>query len=152
MTNPKVTLEEGDSCPECVGVLGYPEVRGCSCHINPPCSACVDNPLTCDKCGFEEDPPYPDGTPKPSKAQEDAWNKHRDDYEAARQRGHTFEHGGRIWDVDYDSRSGSTMVFRGRYEGPVTPADILDYLGDGTFGHRGPSLDRGLFTYTKITD
>lgn len=45
--------KEGDSCPECVeGVLGFEPVRDCSCHINPPCSACVDNPLVCNNCGY----------------------------------------------------------------------------------------------------
>lgn len=60
--------------------------------------------------------------------------------------------GKRIFDYDYDSRSGSTMVWRGRYEGDVTAEDIIKHFGDGTFGHRGPSLGHGRFTYTKITD
>lgn len=28
-------------------------VDGCSCHISPPCSACVDDPMVCDKCKRE---------------------------------------------------------------------------------------------------
>ena len=28
--------------------------RCCSCHINPPCSACTDKKLTCPECGWEE--------------------------------------------------------------------------------------------------
>jgi len=48
-------IEEGDSCSnaECVGVLKYCAPEGCTCHINPPCSACVDNPLTCNVCMLE---------------------------------------------------------------------------------------------------
>lgn len=50
--------EEGDRCPEChSGYLYYPPVIGCACHINPPCFACVDNQLVCDKCGFEPEEP-----------------------------------------------------------------------------------------------
>jgi TPP-dependent indolepyruvate ferredoxin oxidoreductase alpha subunit len=60
--------------------------------------------------------------------------------------------GKRLLNWDYDSSSGSTMVYRGQYEGPVTEQDIIDCLGDGTFGHRGPTLGNGRFTYTKITD
>lgn len=64
--------------------------------------------------------------------------------------------GKRIYDYDYDASSGSTMVYRGKYEGPVTAQDIIDALGDGTFGHRDLTLygnkERGAFTYTKITD
>lgn len=47
--------EEGGQCPECDGRLEYPPVEGCSCHISPPCNRCVTNPLTCDKCGWEEE-------------------------------------------------------------------------------------------------
>lgn len=50
-------LEEGDTCPKCGGELGYDRVNNCSCHINPPCSQCVNNPLVCLKCGYE---PYPE--------------------------------------------------------------------------------------------
>jgi hypothetical protein len=48
------------------------------------------------------------------------------------------------------------MVYTGKYEGAVTAAEILAHFGDGTFGHRGPTLygddKSGRFTYTKITD
>lgn len=60
--------------------------------------------------------------------------------------------GKRIFDFDYDSSSGSTMVYRGRYKGDVTAQDIIAALGDGTFGHYAPYLNNGQFTYTKITD
>ncbi len=47
-------LEDGDKCPNCLdGVLGYEQVENCACHINPPCAACVDNPLVCNICGWE---------------------------------------------------------------------------------------------------
>lgn len=155
--------EEGGTCPDCgTGKLEYPRVRGCSCHISPPCSACVDQRLKCDDCGCEE--PEPEPPPPPTQKQIDDWAKWRADMEAAKQRGHILPSGGRIFNVDYDSSSGSTMVFSGRYEGPVTAAEIYAHMGDGTFGHRGPTLfpDRdwlngpekqsGRFTYTKITD
>lgn len=44
------------------------------------------------------------------------------------------------------------MVWTGEYEGPVTAKEIIDYFGDGTFGHRGPYLFGNRFEYTKITD
>jgi hypothetical protein len=65
---------------------------------------------------------------------------------------HSFGNGKRIFDWDYDSSSWSTMLYTGRYEGDVTQQDIISYLGDGTFGHRGPIFNHGRFTYTKITD
>ena len=50
-------LEEGDKCPEegCTGTMEVGPVENCSCHISPPCSACVNNPLTCNVCGYEEE-------------------------------------------------------------------------------------------------
>lgn len=64
--------------------------------------------------------------------------------------------GKRIYDYDYDSSSGSTMEYTGKYEGPVTAQDIIDYFGVGSWGKRGPYLtgdkSRGSFRYTKITD
>jgi hypothetical protein len=135
-------VTEGGDCPtKCGGTLHYPKVQGCRCHISPPCSACVDNPLTCNTCGWEEErhayepistePVTPWVFKKPS---------------------HDLGNGKRIFDYTYDSRSGSTMVFKGRYEGEVTPDDIIACLGSGTFGHRGPAMMNGHFTYTKVTD
>ena len=47
---------EGDHCPECdEGLLEYQSVENCSCHISPPCNACVTNPLRCPLCGWKED-------------------------------------------------------------------------------------------------
>lgn len=43
---------EGDACKVdgCDGVYHFPPVENCSCHISPPCGACVDNNLVCDHC------------------------------------------------------------------------------------------------------
>ena len=48
-------IEEGSPCPEqgCDGLMIDAEVENCSCHISPPCSACVDAGYECDKCGFQ---------------------------------------------------------------------------------------------------
>jgi len=146
--------KEGDACPECkVGHFHYGKVQRCYCHTSPPCSACVDNPLVCDECGHEAEL-------EPEKVQTEEerlfWAKYSEEEgrkrDERRKQGHTFPHGGRIFDVDWDGSSGSTMEYRGKYEGPVTAADILEHLGYGTFGHRGPSLWNGSFAYTKITD
>lgn len=49
-------LKEGDSCPKCyVAFLDYTNYEGCSCHINPPCANCVEAPLSCPDCGWEQE-------------------------------------------------------------------------------------------------
>jgi len=137
----KNLIDEGSPCPiGCGGTLYYPPVENCSCHINPPCYACISIKLTCNKCGEgfrEAEEPHQSSSvlsPKMGKPS------------------HDFGNGKRIFDYSYDSRSGSTMVYTGRYEGEVTAKDIISFLGDGTFGHRGPYFQNGRFTYTKITD
>jgi hypothetical protein len=49
------TYEEGDRCPieDCKGVLQFLPVENCTCFISPPCSACIENPLTCSECGWQ---------------------------------------------------------------------------------------------------
>ena len=47
-------INEGDKCPECgEGQMELLPPKNCSCHISPPCNACVTNPITCSECGFE---------------------------------------------------------------------------------------------------
>lgn len=50
-------MKEGDTCrnTSCTGRMGFEKVDDCRCHINPPCSRCVDNPLVCLLCGQRAD-------------------------------------------------------------------------------------------------
>lgn len=137
-------MDEGGKCPECDGVMGFPKVENCSCHITAPCGACTSVKLTCDKCGWEQQERTPE-----------IIERHIGGGISERfiKNTRTDLGGGKVLlDYDYDSSSGSTMVWSGRYQGPVTPEDIIAYFGDGTFGHRGPSIGGGKFSYTKITD
>ena len=57
----KMEAEEGGKCPFCEkGHLQYEEVEECSCHVSPPCFACVDAILICDSCGEPAVPCEPD--------------------------------------------------------------------------------------------
>lgn len=48
-------LEEGSPCPEkgCSGILVLGDSVNCSCHINPPCSSCVNAGYKCPECGWD---------------------------------------------------------------------------------------------------
>jgi hypothetical protein len=48
--------QEGSVCGRaaCAGVIERHEVENCSCHISPPCSACVDTQNFCPECDWEE--------------------------------------------------------------------------------------------------
>lgn len=54
---PDYGTNEGDIFKRdgCGGSFVYHDVVNCICHINPPCVACVDNPLICDECGWLSD-------------------------------------------------------------------------------------------------
>ena len=47
---------EGDTCNRdgCIGAIECHPVENCSCHINPPCSACTSLRNFCEACGWEE--------------------------------------------------------------------------------------------------
>lgn len=60
----KYGYTEGEICNRlrCEGVLieGEKDGDGCSCHVNPPCSYCMQNVAYCPTCGWdakEEDQP-----------------------------------------------------------------------------------------------
>ena len=48
-------IEEGERCPECGGIAVF-KIVNCSCHISPPCNACVNAMPECEKCGLTEVP------------------------------------------------------------------------------------------------
>lgn len=47
---------EGDVCNRqgCQGHIQLTEPEGCTCHISPPCSACVSVIHYCRECGWDE--------------------------------------------------------------------------------------------------
>jgi hypothetical protein len=46
---------KGEVCNRngCKGMIEEREQEGCSCHINPPCSQCVDPKEYCPECGWD---------------------------------------------------------------------------------------------------
>ena len=51
--------EDGGKCPckDCGGKLVLERVVNCSCHINPPCNACLDRIFICEVCGWSDGDP-----------------------------------------------------------------------------------------------
>ena len=48
---PDEDAPRGHRPTRCDGTMTLPPVENCSCHISPPCGACVDNVAVCDVCG-----------------------------------------------------------------------------------------------------
>ena len=51
----EVGVMDGDICNRdgCEGILELSHVENCSCHINPPCQACVGRSIVCPVCGYD---------------------------------------------------------------------------------------------------
>jgi hypothetical protein len=51
-----IEVQEDEVCPcsGCDGIMQYPEVENCSCHLDPPCPAHERQCLVCTACGWEE--------------------------------------------------------------------------------------------------
>lgn len=133
--------EEGDKCPEtgCKGVLKFIRQGSCSCHINPPCSACVDAPLTCPECGWEAEQHEPE-TKYVSVAPGLAMLERR-----PRPLDNTK--------IDYriKSHSNSSQICEGVYPEGATKEDVRKRV-NGTFGGRFEHFGGGRFKFIAYTD
>lgn len=134
---------EGDTCnlEGCSGILGYPPVQGCSCHLSPPCSACTDNPLTCPECGWQEDRRF-------------IMNDHV--LSENKTTGIWRDHGLRPLDptrIDWHSFSHShcSMIKEGVYPEGTTSKQVQEVV-DGTFGGKFESFGNGKFKFIAYTD
>ena len=130
--------EKGDVCPECrKGIIDWPPVENCSCHINPPCSACTDRLLACPECGWEDERPdykYVVITPGLS-MREDAprpLDNSKIDYRAKM---HTH----------------FSMIKEGVYPKGASREEV-EAVVRGTFGGRFELFGNGKFKYIAYTD
>lgn len=65
--------ENGDKCNRngCIGVIDkHTKENGCSCHINPPCSSCVDDMHFCPECDWQG---IEDQKPKHTQSDSEWW-------------------------------------------------------------------------------
>lgn len=131
--------EEGDKCPEkdCKGSLEYVRQKSCSCHISPPCSACVDAPLVCTECGGTPEEPEqkeafitPDSTLRVYKPR--PLDSSKIDY---RIKGHTH----------------FSMIKEGVYPEGTTMEEVIQEV-NGTFGGRFEYFGNGKFKFIAYTD
>ena len=131
-------FEEGDNCTECqTGKFYYPPVEQCSCHINPPCSACTDRQLTCNSCGhIPEEPPQKDVFVAPGIAIREYKPRPLDNTK-----------------IDYRSKmhTAATMIKEGVYPEGTTMEEVRKVV-NGTFGGRFDFFKNGKFKFIAYTD
>lgn len=133
--------EENDSCPKCFkGKLYFPKTDNCSCHLNAPCSACVDKLLVCDTCHEEiEQPEYKD-IPiilgEPILLMREYRPRPLDNTK-----------------IDYRTKMHThfSMILEGVYPEGTTKDEVLKKVR-GTFGGRFEYFKNGKFKYIAYTD
>jgi hypothetical protein len=132
---------EGDRCGRnlCDGIIIYRKVENCSCHISPPCSACVEPRGECPTCG---------------------WDERNDvvinDYRCSINKSGIISSTLRELDktkVDWHSKNHThfSMICEGCYPPGTTKDKVLE-LVKGTFGGRFESFGNGKFRYIAYTD
>ena len=137
---------EGDTCKRggCAGTIECHEVKGCSCHINPPCSACTAPRNYCRACGWEEaDEPV-------------EYTMNGYDIKEDRKTGAFISWKPRELDptkIDYrvSHHTYSSQLVEGVYPEGTTRAEIEARV-KGTFGGRFERFGGGKFKYVAYTD
>ena len=131
--------EEGDRCqqPKCDGKLAFPKPENCSCHINPPCLVCTSTVLTCQKCGWEDDPPpHRDIAVAPGLSMREYKPRPLDSTK-----------------IDYRTKMHThfSMIQEGVYPEGM-PRSEVEAVVKGTFGGRFEYFGGGKFKYIAYTD
>ena len=133
-------LEEGDTCPECKEAklqFRFSSGTCCSCHISAPCAACVDQKLTCDACGFKDDPePHRDVPVAPGLAMREYAPRPLDPTKI---------------DWRNEIHTSSSMIKKGVYPEGVSQEEVRKVV-NGTFGGRFEYFADGKFKFIAYTD
>jgi len=140
-------LIEGDICNRngCKGIMGEIEDDTCcSCHINPPCSHCVDMCYRCSECEFETE--TPECAPALTSKKANPCTRSKTHQEAFDELSET--------EFGYVTIAGKYywMEYRGKYPEGMSPRQILDNF-NVCFGFkwlRAPS--NGIFHLKVYTD
>lgn len=134
---------KGEVCrrKDCQGVIDETEKRGCSCHLHPPCSACVEDRAYCPECDWH--------------GRDDQYiNDYRVSVDPATQVFKSYEL--RKLDptkLDWHSFSHTnfSMIKEGVYPPEMSRAEVEKAVV-GTFGGRFEHFGNGRFKYVAYTD
>jgi len=145
----KIGYEKGELCNRngCQGIIDeHDSDGGCSCHISPPCSFCVDSREFCPVCGW-------DGGEEQSKTRA-AISNFETEYTATFFKRRTFDDLDRNT-IDYLNigHTHFSMIKKGVFPEGST-RDQVESIVRGSFGGRFKSFDEkeNTFEYVAYTD
>lgn len=133
-------VDEGETCGRdgCTGKIEVKPVENCSCHINPPCSACTSPRGECPECGWDE---AEDPVDVPVVGVYHGWHSPAFDkpLDASKISWRSKPH------------SSCSMLIEGVYPDGTTSTEVAD-LVRGTFGGAFRQFGGGKFVYIAYTD
>jgi len=148
--------ETGELCNRdgCKGIIEEHEKEGsCSCHINPPCSYCVDDAHYCPECDWQGiDDQKSHGNVFFEKAA--FYEKILNDYSEARTNFYKKYHSGDpVEKLEYriESHTHFSQKVIGMFPKDMPRSEITDKI-KGTFGGRYEKLGETRFEYIAYTD
>lgn len=153
-------IEKGELCNRngCGGIIDQKESEsGCSCHINPPCSFCQTPREFCETCGWDAKEEQDSYYVRPTKEQEEAWEKERERFDAEDKLFWSMFSGNTPPDklrIKYESHTHFSMKKIGVFpHGTQTQESLLKEIR-GTFGGRFEVFNdiTGKFSYIAYTD
>ena len=139
---------EGDTCLRdgCTGVIVLDPAENCSCHIHPPCSACMEPRERCPGCGWrlvDDETTFNDFNVGPVKS-DGSWTHYRPrPLDSSK--------------IDWRSKAhtNASMIKEGVYpQSGDEKADraAVEAVVRGTFGGRFNHFGKGRFEYVAYTD
>ena len=135
----------GDVCGRngCAGIIDEHEKRGCSCHINPPCSACTEPRGYCPECGWDER----------NEIEVEDWQRMDVEVDIGRIEKHLFKRTLDSTKIDYVIKGHThfSQICEGVYPLTATQDDVRKVVC-GTFGGRFVYFCDGKFKYIAYTD
>ena len=142
-----IGLIEGDECGRdgCTGVMSIVESDGgCSCHICPPCSYCVDAEFRCNECDSLAEAPEQENT---------TWNHIPQQYQRPSIEDLFKALSGDVidWVNVTPANSYYFMVVRGRYPDGTTK-DQIKACFNLCFGYSYLDMSNGVFKLKYYTD
>ena len=149
--------EKGEVCNRngCVGIIAeHPTETSCSCHINPPCSHCVDAREFCDTCGWDAQEEQIDKQQdRQANASPNDWGEN---YRIRQNRIHDMRSGKLpVEKIEYytNSHTHFSMEHIGAFPKGTTRAEVEQKV-QGSWGGRFTWWDAeaGIFDYIAYTD
>lgn len=151
-----IGIEKGEKCNRdgCGGIIDEHETdTSCSCHINPPCSHCVDSREFCPVCGWEGRDEQ--NKPVVTQSAQEFYNKLMDEHDKRRDSFYLKFNGKANIDkleMMLEEHTHFSQIVKGVFPTGTETKDSLLPKVIGSFGGRWRTFTENTFEYVAYTD